>query len=214
MGWGGLWQASCWDLGGPAQGPSQRVSVVCLLSTSLLSSMSSPQRRERSAHGGRGPLTPATGPKGLGRELDIRVGAERLRWGGWAGCSGVAARVHVWGGGGAGLSPWHLSRGRIIQIWVPGWGCSNCCPGFQCDVVGSAGGDSSGCRYVVLDSGGRWPPPRSCREAGTGLWRERIPLALPLVPPPTPFLYVILPAGARCPLLPARRWCLAERTGK
>lgn len=37
------------------------------------------QRRERSAHVGRGPLTPATGPKGLGRGLDIKVGAERPR---------------------------------------------------------------------------------------------------------------------------------------
>lgn len=53
--------------------------------------------------------------------------------------------------------------------------------------VGCAGGDASGCRDVVLDSGGRRPPPRSCRGAGTGLWRERIPLALPLLPPPHPF---------------------------
>lgn len=78
--------------------------------------------------------------------------------------------------------------------------------------VGSAGGDASGCSDVVLDSGGRRPPPRSCWKAGSGLRSERIPLARPLLPTPHPFLYVILLAGARCPVFLALGWFLAERT--
>lgn len=107
-----------------------------------------------------------------------RVGGLLLLW--------CCERVRVWGGGGAGLPPWHLSGGRIRQDSGSRSGLRQPLPRFpvRCGpAMGSAGGDASGCCDVVLDSGCRRPPPRSCREAGTGLWRERIPLALPLLPP-------------------------------
>ena len=94
------------------------------------------------------------------------------------------------GGGGPGLASLTPSRGRIRQDSVSRSGLWQPLPRVpvRCGpAVRSSGGDTSGCRDVVLDSGGRRPPPRSCREAGTGLWREQIPLALPLLPLPHPF---------------------------
>lgn len=92
--------------------------------------------------------------------------------------------------GRGGLASLTLEWGRILQDPDSPSGLRQLLPGFpmRCvPAVGSPGWDAPGCRDVVLGSSSLRPPPRSCREAGTGLWRERIPLALPLLPPPHPF---------------------------
>lgn len=119
------------------------------------------------------------------------------------------------GRGRGGLASLTLERGQDypssrlrsgLPLLPPGF------PGRRGPAVGCAGGDASGCRDVVLASGGRRPPPRSCREAGTGCGGSGFLWLCPFLLLPTPSLYVILLAGARSPVLRALGWSVAERT--
>ena len=139
------------------------------------------------------PLTPAAGPyRAWVADLTLGWALSGTGEEGGQATLVVVLRECVFGEGAgrAGLASLTPSRGRIRQDSVSRSGLWQPLPRFpvRCGpAVRSSGGDTSGCRDVVLDSGGRRPPPRSCREAGTGLWREQIPLALPLLPLPHPF---------------------------
>ena len=103
----------------------------------------------------------------------------------------------------------------LDRIPVLGAGSGNLYPGFQCDAA-PQWGPLAGTRrdavtwWLIPAVAGRLQDPvgrRGLACGGSGfLW------LCPFFFLPTPFLYVILPAGARTPVLLALGWFLDERT--
>lgn len=151
--------------------------------------------------------------------MTLGTGAERRRRGTGAGCPccGAAEGVRVWRGGGAGcpLTP-EPGGGRPSRCDPPPprppvsrarYGCR--CPaplGCAAPPCASLPGDALGCRDVVPDF--ERSPAASEVLSGGGDWLGERSGFLWLCPflLSTPFLYVILPAGARRPVRLAWSW--------